>query len=172
MEFTLAESGDCDFDGVIYNSEFSTQELIKLGQAAILYDEVEVFWIATTEHPLPDADWMLKNFPSATEIVRGIEIAFDEYYNEWCGRQMEQEILNSLTGERLQAFKKRKWLDFIAVEQLFIHPTSGVVWLIIDVDNELDYNLSEHGVRVLRVDGNWRFGYSGDEWDYFTSETQ
>lgn len=43
-----------------------------LGKSVTLYDEVEVFWIATSEHPLPDADWMLKNFPSAAEIIRGI----------------------------------------------------------------------------------------------------
>ncbi len=72
MEFTLAESGDCDFDGVLYKSEFSTQELIELGKSVTLYEEVEVFWIATAERPLPDADWMLKNFPSAPEIIRGI----------------------------------------------------------------------------------------------------
>ena len=166
MEFTLAEEGACDLDGVIYESSMPTQDLVKLGPSVLRYEEVMVFWIATTKYPEPDAKWLLEHFPSADEIVRGIETAFDEYYNEWCGQQMEQEILKTLSGDRLQAFKKRKWLDFVAVDQIFIHPDNGVIWLIVDVDSELDYNLSEHGVRVLRVDGEWKFGYSGAECDY------
>lgn len=172
MQFNLAKPGTCDLDGVIYESAMPTQDLVKLGRSMMQYDEVEVFWIATNTYPKPDAKWMLENFPSADEIILGIETAFDEYYREWCGLQMELEILKTLTGDRLQAFQKRKWLDFIAIGQIFIHPDTGVIWMIIDIDDELDYNLSEHGVRVLRVNGDWKFGYSGDELEYVNPEAE
>ena len=166
LQFTLAEPGECDVGGTIYKSSFPTAKLLQLGESVLQYDEVSVFWISTEEFPTPDDLWMREHFPSIDEIVTGIETAFHEYYDEWCGRQMEQEILSSLAGEKLERFRARKWLAFLAIDSLFIQPTNNIIWLDVDVDGDLDYNLDEHGVSIMRVNGRWRFGYSGDQMEY------
>lgn len=169
-DFRPCDANESDLDIPLFKSTMPSSALAEIGPSVLAYDEINVFWLPTSRFPEPDDDWLKTHFPTAAQICSGIRMAFDEYHDGWCGRSMVPEIQQKLTGDQLERFQNDRWISFLAVDSIFINPTENVIWLQTDFDYDIDSNLEEHGVSIMRIDGHWKFGYGGDGGEYFAPE--
>ena len=156
---------DPDTELVMAMATVSTADLLPVGELYNPPYEADVFWMPTRKEPLPTDNWFSDNFPTSAECVAGFRTAFDQYVDDWCGKQMRDELLQSLEGKQLEAFREHGWLPFTIPDPIYINAEAKVITF--QCTCHIDYNLEEHGVEVSRRDGKWNFGYIGDNMEYF-----
>ena len=119
----------------------------------------------TRKEPVPTDHWLREHFPTAVQCLGGFRTAFEQYVNDCCGKQMRDELFRDLTGSHLEAFRKDGWLPFTIPDPIYINAEAKVI--AFQCVCHIDYNLEEHGVEISWRDGNWKFGYVGDNMEYF-----
>ena len=135
------------------------------GSLGSLYGSVNIYWFPTQRYPLPCDSWLAEHMATPEECIAGVRKAFSEYESEWCGAEMRPVIRESLSAAEQEKFDAEGWLPFLNLDGVYINASADV--LSLDIDCDIDYNLSEHGIRILRVKKDWKFGYAGDDMEYF-----
>jgi len=156
---------DHDTEIVLAMATVSTEGLVPIGRSFNPPYEADVFWMPTEKHPNPTDKWLEEFVPSESLVVSGFRNAFEQYIKDWCGDQMRDELLASLSGEKLETFRNDGWLPFVIPDPIYINPDARV--MVYKCMCHIDYNLEEHGVEVSYHDGDWKFGYIGDNMESF-----
>lgn len=135
-----------------------------------VFEHTTVLWLSTVLNRRPSDRWLSKSFPSASGIVTGFGLAFEEYRKNWCGEEMRSVMLDVLENDKREAFLKNAWLPFINISEIRINPDERAISFRCSSVTE-EYNLSEHGIVILKHNDNWEFGYSSDDSQYFEDWT-
>jgi hypothetical protein len=163
---------DDDYEGYGYaiaSAQIKTAPFLPIGKAdKSRYKKVDVQWLRTKRFDLPDDKWLSMHFPVPDDCVSGFTAAFTEYHDRWCGKQMREEILRTAEGERRRIFEAQGWIPFVSISTIKINADANLISYDCNIVSDLDYNLDEHGICIIKKDAAWKFGYGCEDMGYFS----
>ncbi|XZE36354.1 hypothetical protein SH501x_001920 [Pirellulaceae bacterium SH501] len=164
-----------DFDGPeiddfhhcdVYTAKLPGATLDGVGELVEPYDELWIHWLPTTDYPEPIETRLRELIPSLQVIADGIRHAMDEYKTEWNVEWLRDSIRDSLSESEWKQFLENGYLPFMVVDRIYLNPAAGVISCRCDCS--IDPNIEEHGLIVLKENGEWIARWSTEDSKYFS----